>query len=87
MPISSNMASRAAHISWARTPNRSARTAPAREALIKKFQDQADPDGVMSEADRIVAGEHLRVAWYRGLSERARRAKLAKASEKAGAQS
>lgn len=34
-------ASIAAHESWANTPNRSARTAPARRALDQKFLEQA----------------------------------------------
>ncbi|GAA4117555.1 hypothetical protein GCM10022215_18340 [Nocardioides fonticola] len=35
-----------AHVSWANTPDRSARTAPARAALARKFLDEAggDPD-------------------------------------------
>ncbi len=35
-----------AHISWANTEDRSARTAPARRALDKKFLDQANGDTV-----------------------------------------
>jgi hypothetical protein len=36
----------AAHESWARTPNRSARTAPARAALERRFLEAADGDPV-----------------------------------------
>ncbi len=36
----------AAHESWAHTENRSARTAPARAALDRKFLEQADGDPV-----------------------------------------
>jgi hypothetical protein len=36
----------AAHESWARTLNRSARTAPGRAALDQKFLDQANGDPV-----------------------------------------
>lgn len=39
----------AAHESWAQTPNRSARTAPARRALEDKFLEQADGDPVRAE--------------------------------------
>ena len=38
------VASIAAHESWARTPDRSARTAPARAALDAKFLEQAGGD-------------------------------------------
>ena len=34
----------AAHESWARTPDRTARTAPARDAFLAKFEDLVDPD-------------------------------------------
>lgn len=46
----------AAHDSWANTIDRSARTAPARAALEKKFLDQAGGDPVRAE--------HLRQAYY-----------------------
>lgn len=39
----------AAHESWAATPDRSARTAPARRALEQKFLDAADGDPVRAE--------------------------------------
>lgn len=49
-----------AHASWANTPNRSARTAPARAALDQRFLDQADGDPVR-------AG-HLRKAYFARLA-------------------
>ena len=42
----------AAHESWAHTPDRSARTAPARAALMAKFERQIDPDGTLSPDER-----------------------------------
>lgn len=39
----------AAHTSWANTRNRSARTAPARDALWQKFLDRADGDPVRAQ--------------------------------------
>lgn len=39
----------AAHESWAATPDRAARTAPARRALEDKFLAQADGDPVRAE--------------------------------------
>lgn len=53
-------ASIAAHESWANTPNRSARTAPARAALDQKFLDQADGDPIRAS--------HLRKAYFARLA-------------------
>jgi hypothetical protein len=50
----------AAHESWARTPNRSARTAPARAALDAKFIAQADGDPIRAD--------HLRKAHFARLA-------------------
>jgi hypothetical protein len=61
-----------AHTSWANTPDRSARTAPARAALDAKFLEQAGGDAVRAE--------HLRKAYFASLalkSARARRARSA----------
>ncbi len=52
----------AAHASWAQTPNRTARTAPARAALDAKFLAQADGDPVRAA--------HLRKAHYARLALR-----------------
>ena len=53
-------ASANAHTSWALTPDRAARTAPARAALDQKFLDAAD-------GDPIRAG-HLRAAHFKRLA-------------------
>jgi hypothetical protein len=50
----------AAHESWAHTPNRSARTAPARAALDQKFLDAADGDPIRAA--------HLRKAHFARLA-------------------
>lgn len=50
----------AAHESWARTPDRSARTAPARSAMDAKFLEQADGDPIRAE--------HLRKAYFARLA-------------------
>jgi hypothetical protein len=42
----------AAHESWANTADPSARTAPARRALLDRFERQVDPDGVLSPTER-----------------------------------
>ena len=49
-----------AHQSWAKTVDRSARTAPARAALERQFLEQAGGDPVCAE--------HLRTAHYKWLA-------------------
>lgn len=53
-------ASLAAHASWANTPDRTARTSPARRALNQKFLDAAGGDPVRAE--------HLRKAHFARLA-------------------
>lgn len=53
-------ASLAAHESWANTQDRSARTAPARNALDQKFLAQAGGDPIKAE--------HLRKAYFQRLA-------------------
>ena len=50
----------AAHESWARTADRSARTAPARAAMWQKFLDEAGGDPIRAE--------HLRKAYFARLA-------------------
>lgn len=61
------LASAAAHESWATTPDRSARTAPARRALDAKFLEQADGDPVRAA--------HLRKAHFQRLAVKSARAR------------
>lgn len=53
-------ASIAAHESWAHTPDRTARTAPARAALDQKFLDAAQGDPIRAQ--------HLRKAHFARLA-------------------
>jgi hypothetical protein len=48
----------AAHTSWANTADRSARTAPARRAYMKRFERQVDPDNSLHPAERARRAEH-----------------------------
>lgn len=74
-------ASIAAHESWARTPDRSARTAPARAALMARFEAEVDPDGVLPPQERQRRAEHLRRAYFQRLAlKSARSRRLAKAA-------
>lgn len=56
-----------AEISWANTEDRSARTAPARAALNKKFLDEAGGDPVRAE--------HLRKAHFLQLAHKSAEAR------------
>lgn len=73
-------ASIAAHTSWAKTADPTARTAPARRAFLDKFEREVDPDGTLDPADRARRAESLRKAHFARLalkSAAARRAKKA----------
>lgn len=80
MPDSDSVRSLAArvasHESWAKTTDRSARTAPARAALQAKFEAEVDPEGVLTPEERARRVAHKRKAYYARmalLSARARR--------------
>jgi len=55
-------ASLAADVSWAATPTAEARTAramPGVEARLRRYAQQADPDGVLTDDEREKAARHL----------------------------
>jgi hypothetical protein len=58
----------AAHTSWANTPDRTARTAPARRALLARFEAQVDPDGVLDPVERAKRAESARKAYFARLA-------------------
>lgn len=68
----------AAHSSWAQTENRSARTAPARAALLDKFDKQVDPDGTLLPAERAKRAENARRAYFAGLAFKSAKARRAR---------
>lgn len=53
--------------SWAKTTDRSARTAPARAARQKKFYDAVDPDRVLEPLERERRAEAARTEYYRNI--------------------
>jgi hypothetical protein len=61
----------AAEISWARTSDRSARTRPAREAFLKRFEREVDPDGKLPPEERRRRAEHALRAHMLRLRKRA----------------
>jgi hypothetical protein len=61
------------HLSWARTSDRTARTATARAnspASLTYWERQIDPDGVMDPAERHTRAGHLHRAHFRQLAFR-----------------
>lgn len=64
----SQIASIAANESWARTPDRAARTAAARAALMASFEQEVDPEGRLSSAERARRAESLRKAHFQRLA-------------------
>jgi hypothetical protein len=59
-----------AHESWARTPDRAARTRKAREAFLRRFEDQVDPDRTLPPAERAIRAEHARKAHFQRMALR-----------------
>src|SRR5665647_1362140 len=77
-------ASIAAHESWSRTTDRSARTAPARAALMARFEREVDPDGTLPPDERARRADHKRRAYFGRLalkSARSRRRAVALRAE------
>ncbi|HEY3685104.1 MAG TPA: hypothetical protein VGL93_18875 [Streptosporangiaceae bacterium] len=60
----------AAEVSWSRTRDRSARTRPARDAFLARFERQVDPDGELPEHERRQRAEHAKRAYMLGLAKR-----------------
>lgn len=49
---------------WAHEPDRTAATAKARDAFLSKFEQEADPEGVLPIAERLRRAENLRKAHF-----------------------
>jgi hypothetical protein len=60
----------AAEISWARTNDRSARTRPAREAFLKRFEKEVDPEGTLPPTERRLRADHALRAYMLQLTKR-----------------
>lgn len=54
----------AAHSSWARTADRAERTRPGREAFLRRFEDEVDPERKLSEGERLRRAEQARKAHF-----------------------
>ena len=68
------------HLRWSREPDRVAALKPARDGLLRKFEQQVDPEGTLDPAERALRADSARKAFYVGLamkSNAARRARRA----------
>lgn len=66
----------AAHTRWAHTDDRTADTAPARQAFLDRFEREVDPDGILDPAERARRAENAKKAHFKRMalaSARARR--------------
>lgn len=61
-------ASLAAHESWARTDDRTARTEPARRAFAEHFENLVDPDHKLDASERARRGENARKAHFQRMA-------------------
>jgi hypothetical protein len=55
---------------WARTPDRTAATAPARAGLEARFAAEVDPDGTLDPAERAKRVGMVRRAYFARLARR-----------------
>ncbi|PZS03652.1 MAG: hypothetical protein DLM56_08680 [Pseudonocardiales bacterium] len=55
-------------------------TAPARKAMLDRFDRQVDPDGLLDPADRARRAEHARKAYYTRLALQSVAARRARSS-------
>jgi hypothetical protein len=57
-----------ANVSWSRTEDRTARTAPGRRAFLERFEREVDPDNKLTPAERARRAEHARKAYFQRLA-------------------
>ena len=69
-----------AHVSWSRTSDPAARTAPARRAALERFEREVDPERVLPPVERARRAEHAKKAYFLRLA-----LKSAQVRRKAGA--
>jgi hypothetical protein len=60
----------AAHASWARTSDRTARTSAGTRAFLERFERQVDPEGALPEDVRAAMAKHARTAYMLQLAEK-----------------
>lgn len=67
-----------AHISWARTTDPSARTAPGRAAANARFEKEVDPEGTLPADERRRRADHLMRAHMSGMARKSVAARRAR---------
>jgi hypothetical protein len=78
-------ASLAANEMWARTPDRSERTAAARKAALDRFEKQVDPDGTLPAVERVKRAENARRAHMQRMAFASSRARAKRTGKKPAA--
>lgn len=73
-----------AHKRWAKTPDRTAATAPARAAFLDRFEREVDPDGTLDPQTRAKLAESAKKAYFAQLAARSVRARRSKTAKTAG---
>jgi len=68
----------AAHSSWARTPDPAARTAPARQRFLDRFEREVDPDGRLHPKERQRRAASARKAYFSALALKSAKARSAR---------
>ncbi len=61
-------ASLAVHTMWSKTPDRTARTQPARDAFRRSFEEKVDPDGKLDQATRSKMADNAYQAHFKRMS-------------------
>jgi hypothetical protein len=68
----------ASYASWARTEDRSARTAPGNRALMSSFERQVDPNGELPEAERLKRADAAKKAHFSRMALKSAKARRRK---------
>lgn len=71
-----------AHESWAKTDDRSARTAPGRSAFLDRFEREVDPDGILAPAERAKRAQHARSAYMTRLAKKSATARQERSADR-----
>lgn len=79
-PYRSQIGKLGAHTKWAQTENRTAATQPARDALMRKFEDQVDPDRALPADERAKRAASARKAHFQRLALKSAQVRRAKRS-------
>jgi hypothetical protein len=68
----------AANFRWAMTDDPAAATQPARDAFMRRFEDQVDPDRTLAPAERAKRAARARRAYFLQLAAKSARTRAAR---------